>query len=1106
MFVVGKNTLQSDLINVLTREEDDAIFMQQDVVDLVSNSQSWSFGVIGVCSDLVDKAWSKHDQRFKSSRNDVTPPPHHYLRLQIPGRLRRDFLAQNPVDCLIVEGEPTSKVIDWVTGVDFQHQPKAVVIMLRDSIMENLEGPLSKLERRKLGKCQYTIQYWHLNAFELGASLNQSRMAIVITRGDEAPMQPNKHAGSFRSMSNLLRCYSIPKALYLPGRVTPHEENVWPCTSHSRMNDEFVYESAGIMPDSPNCILNTAKGLRRLQIDELCKAKGLNSKHPHNMSDQVFKTLVKEATCQHIWLNVLDAVGTWLGGCGKRSPLTRTPGPAPEYPTDRADESAFDWSPPDLRKGSKWYNQRVRSLDLATRDRPDQKQLVKQGLKALDFHRKNYSAEGPKYLQLLWWEFPEDHWESLRCGSSMNFLIKPTGELKPNNFMEEEDKAIAGKFIDELKGLGALRKAEGELLANCPLFTLDKSWSKEEKRVIADMKGGGQNSCIGKDPVYLVQKLTILPQLYPGGYSAVADASKQFHNFPTRPEERKYLGCIHPITGEKLVWVGLPMGSANSPAIACRLTYSVLRQIREREPIFQGMAKQNTWMKKMDTGDYDARKGHGRVLIRRDGEPAALMWVMVDDFLIHAPSKEACEEAFRVFLNHMVRVGFICQVAKTKPPAQAQKFCGLIFNTERHPYITIPSEKLSRSKATIQFIKKLDKQGKLSRLSLSILGGLLQSLVEATPGRQGQTYLKNLYDNLHHTTPLYGRALYYTRVNLTSQTMQDLNWWEQSLISNVRNYSRTAHMENLSINWGDGSGTGMGGTSEFLDSQGSHIEAFMGVWKGHVHKFDSNWRELRTLLYSLEFLISKYPERLINTTLFYFTDNLVSYYVVHNGSSTSMRLHDLIYKIKMLEIIHQFRLEAIHVPGTLMIRQGADGLSRGIKLNANRMLHSTIIESTVALQASPFSFHLMNWVLQQLNWCPNTPWVHHSDTSPWTAQGILHTLSVWTPTPECARQAIDSFLTVWVESPMDSAGIFIIPRVLQRDWNYMSRHIQEFGVYDPTLLPNSCNYDSLIPFCILVCYPHVRRLPAPERMEQDSFTLPHEAWYKHQAEYVRGLQ
>jgi hypothetical protein len=30
--------------------------------------------------------------------------------------------------------------------------------------------------------------------------------------------------------------------------------------------------------------------------------------------------------------------------------------------------------------------------------------------------------------------------------------------------------------------------------------------------------------------------------LYSGGYSALADASKMFYQFPTRPEEYRYLG------------------------------------------------------------------------------------------------------------------------------------------------------------------------------------------------------------------------------------------------------------------------------------------------------------------------------------------------------------------------------------------------------------------------------------------------------------------------------------------------------------------------------------------------------------------------------------
>ena len=1079
--------------------------MQQAVLDLDPTTQSWSFGVVGVCSDFVDMAWNKHDQRFKSLQNDIVPHTHDYLQLGKPERLKKTFLEDHPVDCLVVEKERIHRVVDWITSVREEAQPRVIILMLEEGTLQSDKSPILKSDRTKLDSKGYIVQYWHLNSYEYGAALNQSRVVMVMSKGRNGPTQPKKHSGPVRSMHNLLRCYSIPKKAYLTGKKSNNCENVWPCKSNFRLDNQAVFEPTGVMPDQLDCLVHTSKGVRRIELDELGKAKGLDLIKLSKPKRKQVKRIVRECTCQHLWYNVLDAVGEWMK-INERTNCTNTD-PITSLNYDQADikDTPFHWEPPDLKRGSSWYRARLRGLERATKGLSNQAILIKDGLKALDYHRQNYTSEGPKHLQLLWWEFPPEHWESLRIGSSMNFLIEPSGELVPNSFMEEEDKEIAGKFVDELKKLGVLQEAKGKLLANCPLFTVDKLLQKS-KRVIADMKGGGQNGCIGKDPVYLVQKQTILPQLYAGGYSAIADASKQFHNFPTLPEERKYLGCIHPMTGERLVWVGLPMGSSNSPAIACRLTNSVLRQIREREEIFKGKPEMNSWRTKLEANKYNPKQGHGRTLIRDNGEPVALIWVMVDDFLVHAPTKQACEEAFKIFLNHMVRVGFICQVTKTQPPAQSQKFCGLIFDTTGQPFITIPSEKLSRSLATIEYILKLNAQQKLSRLSLSILGGLLQSLVEATPAKQGQTHLRSLYDDLHHTSSLYGKALYYSMVSLSNTTLQDLEWWRLTLSNNVRCYSRTAHMQNLCINWGDGSGTGTGGTCEFSNSETGNIEAFMGVWNAHVHKFDSNWRELRTLLYALEFVISNHPEKLKEVTLFYFTDNLVTYYVVHNGCSTSERLHDLIRKIKILEISHQFRLEPVHVPGTLMILQGADGLSRGISLSSNRMKRSTVLESAAVLQPVPFTKDLMNWTLDLLGWDRSLKWFHHSDLSLWETSTILHTLSVWTPSPECARQAIDYFLTMWVESPLDSTGIFIIPRVLQKDWHYMSRHIQEIGVFDPVSLPETCNHQSLIPFCVLICYPHIRRLPLEEGMDGDPSPLINEKWFQHQADFVRRLQ
>jgi hypothetical protein len=62
------------------------------------------------------------------------------------------------------------------------------------------------------------------------------------------------------------------------------------------------------------------------------------------------------------------------------------------------------------------------------------------------------------------------------------------------------------------------------------------------------MELGRQNEAIAKYPTVFPCGDIILRQMYSGGYSTVVDASKFFYQFETRPDERKYLGLIHPIT------------------------------------------------------------------------------------------------------------------------------------------------------------------------------------------------------------------------------------------------------------------------------------------------------------------------------------------------------------------------------------------------------------------------------------------------------------------------------------------------------------------------------------------------------------------------------
>jgi hypothetical protein len=72
--------------------------------------------------------------------------------------------------------------------------------------------------------------------------------------------------------------------------------------------------------------------------------------------------------------------------------------------------------------------------------------------------------------------FPKEHWNELREGCSMNFLVEPQNEITPNSEMDEEQIVIAEEFLNELVSLGTLvQVGADEIVANGPLFCLPKA-------------------------------------------------------------------------------------------------------------------------------------------------------------------------------------------------------------------------------------------------------------------------------------------------------------------------------------------------------------------------------------------------------------------------------------------------------------------------------------------------------------------------------------------------------------------------------------------------------------------------------------------------------
>jgi hypothetical protein len=808
---------------------------------------------------------------------------------------------------------------------------------------------------------------------------------------------------------------------------------------------------------------------------------------------------------------------------------------------DEPERSEWSWRPPDLRVGGPWYQRIVGELRAAANTMEGSDTIFQDGLKILDRHRQNYTATHPepKQLQILWWMFPAEHWEGLRNGTSMNFLTEPAARIHPNAAMTDEQRGVGGAFVDELISLDAVEECPDDepLSTSSPLFTLDKPYQPGQYRVISNCREGGQNEVVGSDPVVLPRMNHLLPQLYTGGWSAVVDAAKMFYQFPTRPDERKYLGLIHPITGKHYRYKGLPMGAGNSPAAAARYSAGFVRKLRERFPeLFTGRMKENTWRTGWDGAGYDPTKGFGMIWEDPRGEGASLCCPYMDDYFLHAPSYAKLCASLTAYMDVAVDCGFLCHPGKLERPSQQVKYIGYIINTSGTPTLHIPKAKQDKALAMTE--KLLATKGEpISALAFSVVAGTLESIVEATPQRQGRCFLRQMYNALH-AMPAYHRqrdegspeldrsdylgsgsgtmaevmaaqgrdqayAKYYRNIVLPDEVHRELLWWRDLLSS--ENLCRSAfgalgHI--LNPMWGDGSGTGTGGTIQIASFE---ILQWMGAWMPAALPHTSNWKELNTLLLSLQ-QVQDDPDRcaaVSGTAVFYFTDNEVTYYIAHSGSSRYVPLHNLVMKIKDLERALQVHLEVVHVPGKAMIGQGTDGLSRGIWISPHHSSQPTATYTHSVFDPVHWSPGLTEWAATECG-RQELPQLCNWDLA-WDQQQVMHSFTLWLPPPPVARQLFGYLLSQWIESPLDTSFVALVPRVMQREWAYLSRYMQRIGAFKWAEVPCSGTANTLpIPVVVLYTAPHRRVLPAHRQRKPP---LPAAArWHREQADAMRGLQ
>ena len=294
------------------------------------------------------------------------------------------------------------------------------------------------------------------------------------------------------------------------------------------------------------------------------------------------------------------------------------------------------------------------------------------------------------------------------------------------------------------------------------------------------------------------------------------------------------MGLIHPKTGKLYVYGTLPMGTRNSPGASGRFGAAFIRMILETSPLFQGKAVDNSIQQYFTKTVYHPTLGEGRVLMGSDGLPVVLIWLHVDDIFIHSPTLDKLKKALDHIMAITVKLGLVCHPSKTSPPSQIVTYCGFIYDTTSTPTLRIPQNKVSRAVSMIHFLQSGVKHT-FSRLLISMVVGFLQSLVPATPGNIGAAFLRPVYEDLHQlsTTPMPNtRKAYFCSMDLGEKSQLCLEWWVKALSCGLSKQTRPQDVATLGVTWGDGSGTGAGGTFNLASSLLITEIASLNIWQG----------------------------------------------------------------------------------------------------------------------------------------------------------------------------------------------------------------------------------------------------------------------------------
>ena len=412
-----------------------------------------------------------------------------------------------------------------------------------------------------------------------------------------------------------------------------------------------------------------------------------------------------------------------------------------------------------------------------------------------------------------------------------------------------------------------------------PVRVIPKKHSPEWRTIyhLSFPQGTSSNDHIPKDPyslsyVRVDDAIRILQSLGRGAFMAKTDLRSAFRLIPIHPDDWNLLGIYW--QSQFYVDMYLPFGLRSAPFL------------------FNQLSDGLEWILK---NNYSIQ----RVIH------------ILDDFFIAERNKLDCLTSFSTLLKVFMSLMAPVVASKTIGPSREIEFMGIILDSVRME-ARLPQDKLIRINQLLNSFKNR-RSARLVELQ-SLIGTLQFACKVVVPGR---TFLQRAI-NLTRGVPSR-----FHHIRLNKEFLKDLAMWKIFLSKwNGRSFfleSTPTPAHNLALYTDAAGSIGFGGYF-----QGKR---FQGRWPPNMQLnqqqgISIEWQELFPIVVACAI----WHPLLAGKRLQLWCDNLSVVFIINSGHSKTPRIMDLVRRLVLLSMQHNFVVRARHVPG--VSNAIADALSR----------------------------------------------------------------------------------------------------------------------------------------------------------------------------------